>query len=200
MNISFDPAYRQLAPHERAFVDELVLRVEKTSEQTGRDMRDVLADVQPSVMDNRAQAMLTRPLVTAAISDRVKELIEAQNISARRIVKEFAIIAFSAIDDFRVTDSLEFDLDQATPEQRRALSQIEHESTVNPRTGSTTNKLKLKMHDKIAALNALAKIRGLFNADGDPIDPEKWIAEGGVLINETAQEAASKYERFMNGE
>lgn len=196
--LAFEPIYRQLPPAERAFVDDFVTRIEKASELSGRGMWEVLGEYQPT---DREAAVLRLGNVRAAISDRVRDLVEAQNISARRIVKEIAAIAFSSIDHFRMNaaslyDS-DFELENATPEQRAAVKEIQIEESA--RTGKI--KTTIKLHDKLGALRMLGQIQGLFNSDGDPINPDKWAENGAVVpLDSTAQDVQMQYARLIDGE
>lgn len=195
--ITFEPPYRQLEPAARVFVDDLVARIEKASEVTGRPMFELLGEYEPTA---REFEHLQRALTRAAVFDRVRDLTEAQNVSARRIVKEVAAIAFSSIDHYRRPDAfLEggvFELEYATPEQRAAVKEVKVEESV--RTGNV--KMEIKLHDKLAALRMLGQIQGLFNGDGDPINPDKWAEAGGIPTNATSEEAADQYARFIDGE
>lgn len=196
-NMRFEPAYRQLSPAHRAFVDEFVSRVERVAESSGRDMQEVLGSYEPAT--ERESTALASALVCTAISDRVRELIEAQNVSARRIIKEIAAIAFSSIDHFRLPANalddgrMQFDLSRATPDQRAAVKEVE--VTESPRAGTVN--LKFKLHDKLGALRMMGQIKGLFNADGDAVDPAKWASDGAIPSDASPEAAADRYARLI---
>lgn len=194
----FEPAYRQLAPADRAFVDEFVSRIERASELSARPMFDVLSEYRP--VSEREQGALSSVLVRSAISDRIRDLVEAENVSPRRIMKEIAAIAFSSLDHYRLPENalddgrMQFDLGRATPEQRSAVREVDIEESVR---GGTV-KLKFKLHDKIAALRMMGQIRGLFNSDGDAINPEAWASAGGIPADASDEEAAERYSRLIS--
>lgn len=201
MNVTFETAYRRLTTLERSFVDDFVLQIEQQAERSGRPMMDVLQSITVDQYGPRERDMLSRQLVCVAVSDRVRDLMEAQNISARRIVKELSYLAFSSIDHFRRPDAMladggAFELDYATPEQRAAVREVETDEA--PRTGII--KTKIKLHDKLGALRMLGQIRGLFNGDGDPINPERWAAEGGIPSDASEESAEDRYRRLVDGQ
>lgn len=201
--ISYEPPYRQLDQAARQMVDDLIRKIERQSDITGAPLFDILASYQPT---EREITFLARGLVRAAIFDRVRDLTDAQNVTPRRIIKELEALAFSSIDHFRkpgasldygtgvselliAADGGLFELEYATPEQRAAVKEVEIEE--NARTGKI--KTKIKLHDKLAALRMLGQIRGLFNADGDPINPEKWVEGGGIPVDSSQETAAEIY-------
>lgn len=195
-NINFEPPYRQLDPAARAMVDDLISRIESVSDLTGQALFDVLGAYVPT---ERERAFMLRPIVTAAIYERVRDLTEAQNISARRILKEISAIAFGNIDHFRKPEAYlndpggVFELEYATPEQRAAVKEVEIEESA--RNG--TVKTKIKLHDKLAALRMLGQIQGLFDKDGNATNPDKWASGGGIVASASEQDAAEAYARFI---
>lgn len=195
--ISFEPAYRQLAPQEKAFVDEFVARIERAAELSGAPLADVLVSQDLSRLDDRSQAFLHRELVRAAISDRIRELTEAQNVSARRIMKSIAAVAFSSMENYLTVNEWgqpEFDFSNLTPEQWEAIKSVE--TTESKREG--TVKVKVQLHDKLAALRMNGQIMGLFDENGDAANPEKWAEQGAIAETATIEDAASEYERFIS--
>lgn len=210
--IRYESSYRQLDNAARMMVDDLISRIEATSDRTGAPLFEVLGRYVP---DAREQEMLSRPIVKAAVFDRIRDLTEAQDISPRRIMKEIAALAFSSIDHFRkpgglLSDGLEldpnamfsdggglFELEYATPEQRAAVKEVEIEEQV--RTGKI--KTKIKLHDKLGALRMLGQIRGLFDDDGNAINKEAWVAGGvGIAATASVQEASDAYARLIGDE
>lgn len=202
---TFETAYRQLTGVDRVFVDSFVQVVERVSETTGRDLSSVLTEVDVASLPAREQEFLARPLIRVAISERIRDLTEQQNVSARRILKEIASIAFGNIDHFRRPNThlhygLEehegydgglFELDYATPEQRAAVKEVEVEESV--RTGKIRTKIKL--HDKLGALRALGQIKGLFDQDGNATNAELWASDGAIPIDATVQDSDDIWSR-----
>ena len=205
---TFETAYRQLSSVDRAFVDSFVARVELTSDTTRQDLDTVLAGIDVESLPAREQEHLTRAVVRAAISERVRDLKEAQNISPRRIAKRFAAMAFSSIDDFRRPaaslsyglaehegfDGGLFELEYATPEQRWAVESIEVEEMV--RSGKIRTKIKLR--DPTPYLMKLAEVAGMFDREGNVTNPEFWAIDGTVSVDKPLDELADDYARVAN--
>lgn len=194
-NFSFEPAYRQLDQAARAFVDDFVTRVEAVSERENRELFDVLGDWPSDMLSARDIDQLGRVLVKTAVFERIRDLTEQQNVSPRKVLKEIAAIAFGNIDHFRKTGSdEEFSLEYATPEQRKAVKEVE--IVENTRSGQVRSKYKL--HDKMGALRLLAQINGLLDENGNPI-ASAWKDVGPITASDTTQSASEKYGKVISG-
>lgn len=197
---TFETAYRQLAQADRAFVDDFVARIEQVYETTGRDLFEILGSIDYDTLSERDQGYLAKSIVRAAVSERVKDIKEAQNVNPRRIVKEFATLAFTTLNDFfdpeapTIADA--FDLRGATPEQRAAIKEVEVEESA--RTGRI--KVKFKLHDRMAPLRELAKIAGLYDQDGEVVNRELWAAEGAIPSTATVEDLADEYQKMISNE
>lgn len=116
-----------------------------------------------SVPSTAAKHMLSRPEIMAAINDIAAERRKRYAIDAERVLREFATIGFADIRDVvtwkkgKVTIR---DADDLSPEQAAAISEITE--TVDA-SGKRT--VKVKMHPKVPALEALGKNLRLFQAD-----------------------------------
>lgn len=159
--MDFRPAYGQIDQLERKFVDGYVKDVEGIANKTGQRLLAVLQQPFPYDLDARGVAMLSRPMVRAAIAERVRELSELSDISIPRTLKENAAIAYSNIDNYINIDEFgnpEIDLTGCTPEQMSAVKSFEIED--KPRGG---RKVKFVLHDKLAALGNLMRYQGLLS-------------------------------------
>ncbi len=104
-----------------------------------------------------ASRMRKRPLVAAAISQLVSERTGG---TAAAVLNELGAIAFADIFDIVRIDNGRLvvnDLNQLTKEQRAAVAEI---SEVVNDDGSIS--WKLKLHDKLGALDKIGKSIGLF--------------------------------------
>lgn len=98
---------------------------------------------------------LKKPEIAAAIKVLLGKMAEESGISAERVLKEYAKIAFAEMSDFanwngktiKLKDSKEL-----TSEQRAAVAEVTQ----------TQSGLKVKLHDKKGALDSLARHLGLF--------------------------------------
>lgn len=205
MQIAFVSAYRQLSPTEKSFVDAFVADLEHKAAMNGERLLEMLR--RPvSAPDARTAELLCRQLVQAAIAERVREIADSMALSAHRILKETAAIAFSSIGNYMEVgqDGVPlFNLSQCTPEQLSAIQSIE--IVDNYQTGKRT--FKFKMHDKIAGLQMFMRHAGLLDADNP-----HWRAEQARSVNPAVAgeplglpaaandaEAADAYSRMING-
>jgi len=134
---------------------------------------------------------LRRPAVAAAVA---KALAERPGITSVRIVDEFAKIAFARAGDYAtwgpdgVTIKASEDL---TDDEQAAIAEVVETKT---KDGGTK---RIKLHDKVAALEKLARIFGMFTdkheitgKDGEALGPEtgtRDVARAVLDILRTAQ-------------
>lgn len=100
--------------------------------------------------------------IKAQIDKRLQELSIKTNITAERILEEYARIAFANSGDFFTWTEGAVELvpsDDLTDEQKAAVAEVSQ--TVTENGGS----IKLKLHDKLKALEALAKHLNLFTGE-----------------------------------
>ena len=109
----------------------------------------------------QGQRLLTKVHVQQRIAELQAEVAHRLGIEAENVLQELARVGFSRIDDY-----LEFDDNGVTlksskdllPEQLSAISEMRE---IIGQGGNKT--LRLKLHDKLAALDKLGKHFGLFN-------------------------------------
>ncbi len=197
--VDFAPAYRQLQPLERQFVDAYVSDVERIAGMTGQRLVAVLQRPLPPDLDQRSRGMLARPMVRAAISDRVRELSEVMEVSAYRTIKELKSLAYSNMADFIETGmdgKANFvDFTTLTREQMASVQSIKIED--NPKTG---RKVQLQLHPKLGSLETLMKYQGLLTDDNphykQTLETEKTIDQ--LPANVSDDMAADTYARTLN--
>jgi hypothetical protein len=193
--IGFATAYRQLSPAERAFVDAYVHEAEKASIASGQRISLVL-DQEPSQQAvDMSRGLLNRPMVRAAIGERIKDIATQSDITMNMLIRELRHIAFASMDDYievMQDGTGTLDLVKATPEQRSAIQQIEID--YKPRGGSTQ---KIKLYDKQRAIEQLIELYK--DRDRD------WIADAkqpGSVLNAlpataSPEAAADLYARMI---
>jgi len=131
-----------------------------------RAARDVgYADKSASVEGSR---LLANADVQADITRQRAILAERSNVTPERIVTELAVIAFSDLGDYiRIhphgTASIE--LGNIPPGATRAIASLDTE-TNRTAIGRQTMKVRIKLHDKQAALVSLAKMLGMLREGG----------------------------------
>ena len=98
--------------------------------------------------------------IKQAIEDRKREILAAAQVTPARIIEEYKKLAFTNLPDFidckklgKFTYEISIeDFKNLTPDQRACLSGIEE----------TKNGVKIKLHDKTKALDALSRINAMF--------------------------------------
>lgn len=195
--LDFTPAYRQILPVEKAFVDTYLNKMETTAVKRGCSLYDVMRETPPDDLDDRIKAMLMKPLVRAAIAERVRDITEDMQLSAYRVLKEVQTIALSNINDYMEIgeDGIPTpSFDKCTPEQMAAVKSIELE--VSPRGG---RKFKFTLHDKIGSLGNLMKYMGLLESD-NPHYAQNAVTRPGqktIAASSSEQVAADIYARHL---
>ena len=111
--------------------------------------------------------LLANAEVQAEITRQRAILMEQSNVTPEKIVAELAVIAFSDLGDYiRIhqdgTPSIE--LGNMPPGATRAIASLNTDAT-RTATGRQTAKIRIKLHDKQAALVSLAKMFGLLAGD-----------------------------------
>lgn len=122
------------------------------------DFNGAQAAIRAGYSSNGAKQKGSELLGTDVIGERVRELIEARSwrteITADRVLREWAVIAFSDISDFASWSGYKIEMRDSTevePEKLRAV-----ESVSQGRDG-----MKIKMHSKLTALQKLAEHLGM---------------------------------------
>jgi len=100
---------------------------------------------------------LTKPAVRAAIDAEIQKLKVRAELSAERVIAEYMRIAFADIRDAICWNVDEVDVKPSTEMCDRTASAIS-EVNVTP-----SGAIKVKMHDKLKALDALSRHLSLFS-------------------------------------
>lgn len=204
--LSFASAYRQLRPTEKAFVDSYVADVEREANRKAERISLALHRAIPADVIEAARGMLDRPMVRAAITERINDLAAASELTVHRVIKEWMGIGFSSIGDYmQVGEDGQpwFDLARCTPEQLAAIKSIKiEESGGGDLSRPSRRKFEFVLHDKLGALAKLSEYMGLLERDNP-----HWNAEQARPISEraalphgmTADGAADAYAQMING-
>ena len=139
-----------------------------------------------------AQLWLKCPLVLKSIERQMNDHMSVFDITANRILKEIASIAFANMGDYMTSDgegNFFVDMSGLTEEQTAALAEVTVDEYTEGRgdAGREVKKIRFKLHDKKSALELLGKWKKLFTdkteltgADGKPLNmsPVTVIIEG----------------------
>jgi phage terminase small subunit len=102
----------------------------------------------------QASRMLTLPNIKERIAELDKNILESVNVSAIMIANELKKVAFASLSDTRKGWMQLVDFEKLPEEVKCAISEISYEE----REGGTW--VKIKMHDKLKALDSLSKMCG----------------------------------------
>lgn len=195
--INFDSAYRQLRPAEKVFVDAYVSEIEVEADRRREKISHALDRPIPADAVEASRGMLERPLVRAAVAERVKEIAAASEITPQRVLKELSNLSFSSMGDYMTIGEdgyPYFDLARCNPDQLRAIQHVKTE--ILPRGGM---KFEIKLHDKFGPLQKFLQFMGL-----DQPDNPHWRAENAKPVNAAAlpadatdKAAADLYARML---
>ena len=168
--ITFASAYRQLRPVERLFVDAVVAEMQRVAERNNEHISTALRRPITTV-DERG--MLEKPMVCAAIAERVNEIALASELSVQRLIKEYTAIAFANIRDYQdidpITGNITFDFTRCSPDQMAAIKSVRMKEPSDEAMdrGNATRECTLTFHDKMIALEKLSQLLSMM----DPNNP-----------------------------
>ena len=196
----FRTAYQQITSAERAFVDALVREMAESAQRYGRPIGDVVdAPLPPALRDRDTKGWLQRPLVIAAITERVREIQHYEDVSIDTVIRQlhaiatFDITEAMGIDDF---GQPHVDLTNMTDDQKAAIETVEVEQSEGLNI-TTRTKVKIKAHSKIAALKQLAELLGGPEAANSYIERQRIVHKPQLTDNTTTDDAAEEYRRFI---
>lgn len=111
-----------------------------------------------------ANKMLKNPKIIAAIEQERKPIFNRYEVTAERIVQELARVGFTSMGDLMEVDANgnpDLKLKDLTDEQKTAISEFQTETYAKGDDASVT-KVKVKLHDKLKALEMLGRQLGMF--------------------------------------
>ena len=185
----FASAYRQLTPVERQYVDDYVRKLERTADRDQQRLSNYLQMAVPDDVYEASNGMLDRPMVTAAITERVTEITAANELTPSRLIKEYTAIAFSSMGDYIEVDMAgnpSLTLEQCTPEQLSAIKKVQYEeNTMGAR------RLVIELHDKLKSMDTLAKYMGMVEPDN-----AHWRANNATPVIDHAASVAQAADAY----
>lgn len=159
-------AYDLLEAPEKRYVDEYVRFAVQEQNRLRERIIHALWKPIPSEYVRRSRGNLSKPLLMAAVSERIKEEADNQDISPDRVIAEHAGIAFGDIYRYYTQDEFGHlrpkKIEELTPDERRAVKSIEIKA------GMYGLSHKITMHDKQVSLKAMGEMMGLVAPDRPP--------------------------------
>lgn len=196
----FQSAYAQISSPERSFVDMLVRELKEAARRLGQRISLALGRPLPqAIIDRDTKGYLQRPLVRAAINEQVTALALEEEINPANWIREVHAIAHANIGDILQYDEVGdpyFDLDGAPRDLLAAVASVEVEKS-DGLTRSSKTKIKIKMHDKLAALKMEAAYMGLDDGDNPHRRADKAAQQVQLTENTTPEAAAEAYSQMI---
>lgn len=150
-----------LTAKQRAFVDEYLVDLNATQAA-------IRAGYSEKSADSQAAQLMANPKVAAEVQTALDKRATRTEVTADRVIAELARIAFSDLRDVARwnEDALSLiDSESLTEDAARALREVV--ATTSQTEHGTTNRLHVKQHDKLKALELLGKHLGMFSAKLD---------------------------------
>ena len=172
-----------MTPRQKRFVEEYLVDLNATQAA-------IRAGYSARSAGHNAYALLKRPEVKAGVARGRARLARSSKVSAERVIQEYAALAFSdlrQLADWGPDGVVPKAAGEISDEAARALAEV---SDTRSRAGSGT--VKVKLHDKKGALDALARHLGLFverhevtGKDGAALPPLKVVILGTLPSSKT---------------
>jgi len=114
----------------------------------------------------RGTILLKKPAIIERIEQETAARRERLRVDADRITLEFAKIAFANPKKYYPKKGEELDMHRLTDDEAAPISEYSMDEQTDPINSSTYRRTKFKLHDKISALNSLARSIGMMKEDG----------------------------------
>ena len=157
----------------------------------------VAAGYPPSTAPSIASKLMNEPAVAEAVERRREEVCRKLGITRERVLIEYRRLAFADIGDVLSWSDAGVSLrdsDGLDPEVRAAVAEVTQTTT---KDGGS---MRVKMHDKKAALDALAKHLRILSDAPDPVDHDLNRVIRLTLVDDTTPTEVTPQEAAEDGE
>lgn len=189
-------AYDIISEAEREVLEEYVSYA--VAEQQRKHQRvDLALNLPvPAEFMRKGRDCFAKPVVLAALRERLLEESARRDISPDRVIREYGKIAFSDISDYLEqgawgTVQLK-DFNSIPADKLGAIKSVETRTGAN---GSA--QVKLVLHDKFPALKALAELMGLVAPDAPPALEGYVKQEIRTMEQQQLQAPEAEYEELL---
>lgn len=157
-----------MTPRQQRFVEEYLLDL-------NAHQAALRAGYSPRSARQIAAQLLRKPEIAEAIGQAMAARAERMRVSADRVIQELARVAFADIGRFLEADGVTLKkLDRIAADDRAAVQEV-------ATAGKTGAVLRLRLHDKLRALDGLARHLGLYGKAARALSPEavraQWRAD-----------------------
>lgn len=163
-----DNAVAGLTEKQKRFCEEYLIDLNATQAA-------IRAGYSEATAYSQGQRLLKNVEVQALLSERKKKLQESTEITQERVLKEYARLAFSDLRQYYDEDGKLKHPRDMSHDSAAALASIEiydDMMTVGGERVKVGETKKIKLHNKVQALQDLAKHLGLFEVDNKQKQPQ----------------------------
>ena len=156
-----------LSAQEQVFVREYVA----TGNQT-RAAREAWGIAEPRTANMYARRALSRQVIKDKLAELGRPILEAQQVTAQRVMLELARIAFADVRSLYDANGNLLPVHLLDDDTAAAVASIEAETTMRGKGDQATpvTTIKVKRADKVAALNMLARHFRIIGEVGEGVD------------------------------
>lgn len=186
-NVAAHNAFDLLNQTEQSAVLEYVLLVEKLAKLQGARIADLAQQPIPPEIVARSRGLFLKPLILAAIAQRLQEKADLQDMAPSRVIREHGYLAFSNMADYVEIGQfgeINLNLKKCTREQMAAVKSIKITDT------PTGRKTEITLYDKQPSLVALQNIMDM------PQIAEP-LRTGGTPLIENGGDPESQYSKLL---
>lgn len=155
------PIQGKFAVLQESFIDNIIANI---IQYKAYQLAGYKSQTDESAMAS-ASALLRIPKIQARLAYKRAQLAKKTDISAERVIKEFARIALSDLSELYDEDGNIKDIQDIPEDLRRAIAGVEHVAEFDKGGKITGFTKKIKLWDKTKALENLGKHLGLFEKD-----------------------------------
>jgi phage terminase small subunit len=112
--------------------------------------------------------LLHLPKIQAYLQQGMKKTSERLEISHDMILREFAKVAFASMGDYYDENGVAIPIQQLTADQRAAIQQYQLMDCIGDYEDRVGEISKIKLHNKMAALDKIARHTGFYLASAKP--------------------------------
>lgn len=166
-----------VADRENRFVDAYIKSLDATASA-------IAAGYKASGAHVTASRLMHRPRVKAEIERRLQKATAKADITAERVLQEYARIAFGDLRQFYNEDGTLKAIHELDDDAAAALAGVDIEETIIGDGAGVQRTKKIKRWDKTKALDSLARVLSMFN---DTVTLKGDFADKLVKARERAQ-------------
>ncbi len=168
-NDMFQTAYRQITAAERSFVDWVVRELREAARRLGERITAILDKPLPEALRARdTKGFLGRPLVRAAITERINDIAETEEINPENLLRRVHMLGHTDPSEYWEIDEVGdpwFDIERMKDDGKAGVIKSIDVEKSDGMSRSTKTKIKVQFHDPAVYLKMEMALMGL--SDGE---------------------------------